>query len=222
MQQEALLGLKKIAFLSLLPDDAIESLALKAKCCTFPKHTIIITEKDETDSLYIIVSGKVRIFTSDNTGREVTLMTQDSGSYFGELALLGNEPRSASVITLEKTVCGIISKTDFKVWLTEHPDVTLNLLNDMSEKIRQLTQSVKNLALSNVHERTVQVLYKLACKDQNGNLIIYDRPTQLELASMIGASREMINKVLRELERKGHVEIHDKTMHLKIPPPVRL
>ncbi|MDD2724733.1 MAG: Crp/Fnr family transcriptional regulator [Methylovulum sp.] len=222
MQQEALLGLKKIAFLSLLPDEAIESLALKAKCCTFPKQTIIISEKDETDSLYIIVSGRVKIFTSDNGGREVTLMTQETGSYFGELALLGNEPRSASVMTLEKTVCGIISKGDFKIWLTEYPDVTLNLLKDMSEKIRILTRRVKNLALSNVHERTVQVLYKLACKEENGDLVIHDRPTQLELASMIGASREMINKVLRELEKKGYLENHDKSILIKIPPSIRL
>ncbi len=217
MQQDALLGLKKVAFLSLLPNDAIESLALKAKCCTFPKQTIIITEKDETDSLYIIISGKVKIFTSDNGGREVTLVTQESGSYFGELALLANEPRSASVITLEKTVCGVISKTDFTVWLTEHPDVTLNLLGDLSQKVRQLTTKVKQLALSNVNERTIQVLYKLAVKDDNGNFIIQRRPTQQELASMVGASREMINKVLKDLSHKGHIEIHEKTMLIKIP-----
>jgi len=218
MQQEALLGLKNIAFLSLLPDEAIESLALKAKCCTFPKQTVIISENDETDSLYIIISGRVKVFTSDNSGREVTLVSQDTGSYFGELALLGDEPRSASVMTLEKTVCGIISKDDFKIWLIEHPDVTLNLLKDMSEKIRFLTQKVKNLALSNVQERTVQVLYKLARQQENGDLVIHDRPTQLELASMIGASREMINKVLGELEKKGHLENHDKSIKIKIPP----
>ncbi|ASF44669.1 Crp/Fnr family transcriptional regulator [Methylovulum psychrotolerans] len=217
MQQDALLGLKKVAFLSLLPNEAIESLALKAKCCTFPKQTIIITEKDETDSLYIIISGKVKIFTSDNGGREVTLVTQETGSYFGELALLANEPRSASVITLEKTVCGVISKVDFTLWLTEHPDVTLNLLADLSEKVRQLTQKVKHLALSNVHERTVQVLYKLAVRDEHGNFFIQRRPTQQELASMVGASREMINKVLKDLSQKGHIEIHERTMILKIP-----
>ena len=222
MQQEALLGLKKIAFLSLLPDDAIESLATRAKCCTFPKNTIIITEKDETDSLYIIISGKVKIFTSENGGREVTLVIQDTGSYFGELALLGNEPRSASVMTLEKTVCGIISKGDFKIWLTEHPDVTINLLKDMSEKIRDLTTKVKSLALSNVYDRTVQILSKLAVKDENGDQIIHDMPTQLDLASMVGASREMINKVIRELEKKGHIEIHEKTLLIKSPLPARL
>lgn len=222
MQQEALLGLKKIAFLSMLPDKALLSLAMKAKCCVFPKQTIIITEKDETDSLYIVISGKVRIFTSDNGGREVTLVTQEAGSYFGELALLANEPRSASVITVEKSVCGIISKQDFHIWLTENPDVSLSLLKDLSEKIRQLTQKVKELALSNVYERTVQVLYKLATKKNDGCFVIYNRPTQQELASMVGASREMINKVLKDLVKKEYIEIQDKTIFINIPQSAKL
>jgi CRP/FNR family cyclic AMP-dependent transcriptional regulator len=95
--------------------------------------------------------------------------------------------------------------------------VTLNLLADLSEKVRQLTQKVKHLALSNVHERTVQVLYKLAVRDEHGNFFIQRRPTQQELASMVGASREMINKVLKDLSQKGHIEIHERTMILKIP-----
>lgn len=217
MQQDALFGLKKVAFLSRLPDKAIESLALMAKCCTFPKNTVIITEKDETDSLYIIISGKVKIFTSDNNGREVTLVTQESGSYFGELALLANEPRSASVITLEKTVCGVISKADFTKWLVDNPDVTLNLLADLSEKVRQLTQKVKTLALSNVQERTIQVLYKLATKNEDGEFVIQNRPTQQALASLVGSSREMINKVLKDLSQKGHIEIQRTYIIIKIP-----
>jgi len=218
MQQEVFLSLKKILLLSKLPDEALNALAAKAKSVKFPKQAIIITEGDETSSLYIILSGKVRVFSSDEKSKEVTLLVQESGSYFGELALLGDEPRSASVETLEKTVCGIISKDDFKSWLVSHPDVAMGLLSELSEKIRHLTEKVKQMALSNVYERTIKVLQDMAIKE--GDIFVIDnKPTQQELANMVGSSREMINKVMKELTKGGYVVIKDKTLRIENKPP---
>jgi CRP/FNR family cyclic AMP-dependent transcriptional regulator len=214
MQQEVFLGLKKIPFLSTLPNEALTALAAKAKSVKFPKQAAIISEGDETSSLYIILSGKVRVFSSDEKSKEVTLLIQESGSYFGELALLGDEPRSASVETLEKTVCGIISKNDFKYWLASHPDVAIGLLRDLSEKVRHLTEKVKQMALSNVYERTIKVLQDMANKE--GDIfVIHNRPTQQELANMIGSSREMVNKIMKELTKGGYVVIKDKTLRIE-------
>ena len=218
MQQEVFSSLKKILLLSKLPDEALNALAAKAKSVKFPKQAIIITEGDETSSLYIILSGKVRVFSSDEKSKEVTLLVQESGSYFGELALLGDEPRSASVETLEKTVCGIISKDDFKSWLVSHPDVAMGLLSELSEKIRHLTEKVKQMALSNVYERTIKVLQDMAIKE--GDIFVIDnKPTQQELANMVGSSREMINKVMKELTKGGYVVIKDKTLRIENKPP---
>ena len=218
MQQEIFLNLKKIPLLSRLPDEALNALAAKAKSVKFPKQAIIITEGDETSSLYIILSGKVRVFSSDEKSKEVTLLIQESGSYFGELALLGDEPRSASVETLEKTVCGIISKNDFKYWLVSHPDVAMGLLSELSEKIRHLTEKVKQMALSNVYERTIKVLQDMAIKE--GDIFVIDnKPTQQELANMVGSSREMINKVMKELTKGGYIVIKDKTLRIENKPP---
>jgi CRP/FNR family cyclic AMP-dependent transcriptional regulator len=218
MQQEVFSSLKKIPFLSKLPDEALNALAAKAKSVKFPKQSIIISEGDETNSLYIILSGKVRVFSSDEKSKEVTLLVQESGSYFGELALLGDEPRSASVETLEKTVCGIISKNDFKYWLASHPDVAIGLLRELSEKIRHLTEKVKQMALSNVYERTIKVLQDMAIKE--GDIFVIDnKPTQQELANMVGSSREMINKVMKELTKGGYVVIKDKTLRIENKPP---
>lgn len=214
MQQEVFLNLKKISFLSKLPDDAITSLAERAKSVRFPKQAVIISEGDETRSLYIMISGKVRVFTRDEKSKEVTLQVQESGSYFGELALLGNEPRSASVETLENTVCAIISKDDFKHWLVSHPDVVIVLLSELSEKVRQLTEKVKQMALSNVYERTIKVLQDMAVKEGNIS-VIHNRPTQQELANMVGSSREMINKIMKELTKGGYVVIKDKTLRIE-------
>lgn len=218
MQQEVFLSLKKISFLSKLPDEAIAALAEHAKLVRFPKQAVIISEGDETRSLYIILAGKVRVFTSDEKSKEVTLLVQEPGSCFGELALLGNVPRSASVETLEKTVCALILKDDFKNWLASHPDVVIDLLSALTEKIRQLTDRVKQMALSNVYERTVKVLQDMADKE-DGISVIRNRPTQQELANMVGSSREMINKVMKELTRGGYVVIKDKMLRIEHKPP---
>jgi CRP/FNR family cyclic AMP-dependent transcriptional regulator len=218
MQQEVLTGLIKIPFLSNLPEEALKNLAAKAKPVKFPKHAIIISEGEETSCLYIILSGKVRVFGSDEKSKEVTLLIQEAGTYFGELALLSDEPRSATVQTLEKTVCGTICKADFVNWLTLHPEVAIALLGVLSEKVRFLTEKVKQMALSNVYERTIKVLHDLASKEGD-ILIVHNKPTQQELANMVGSSREMINKIMKELTKGGYVVIKDKTLRIENSPP---
>jgi CRP/FNR family transcriptional regulator, cyclic AMP receptor protein len=218
VQQEVLAGLKKIPFLSKLSDEILTALAEKAKAVKYPKQATILMEGDETSSLHIILSGKVRVFGSDDKSKEVTLLLQEAGSYFGEIALLTEEPRSASVSTLEPTVCAVISKNDFIIWLKGHPDVAIDLLSVLSEKIRHLTEKVKLMALSNVYERTVKVLQSLAVEEGNVR-VIPNRPTQQDLAEMTGASREMINKIMKELTKGNYISIEEKTMiiHKKLP-----
>jgi len=218
VQQDVFIGLKKIPFFSGLDDEVLQSLAAKAKPTKFVKQANIITEGDETRSLYIILSGKVRVFASDEKSKEVTLLIQEPGSYFGELSLLTDEPRSASVVALEKTVCAVIAKTDFLQWLKLNPEVSLNLLSVLSEKIRYLTKKIKQMALSNVYERVIFTLKSLAHED-NGIQIITNRPTQQDLASMVGSSREMVNKVMIELTKGGYIVLEEKSLRIvkKLP-----
>lgn len=214
MQQDVFLGLLKIPFLSKLTDDALFALASKAKSVKFPKQAIIISEGDDTSSMYIILSGKVRVYSSDEKSKEVTLLIQESGSHFGELALLSDELRSASVQALEPTVCGVICKADFIHWLKQHPDVAIALLGVLSEKIRSLTEKVKQMALSNVYERTVKVLQEMAIKEGDIS-VIHNRPTQQELANMVGSSREMVNKIMKELTKGGYVVMDERTLRIE-------
>jgi len=218
MQQEVFLGLKSIPFLSALSDEALSELASHAKKNIYTKHAFIFAEGDETNSMYILLSGKVRVFSCDAQGKEVTLFVQTPVSYFGELALLSNEPRSASIIALEPTHCAVIAQSDFNNWLLKHPDVALRLIQDLASTVRRLTDKVKQLALSNVYERIVQVLYEMAVK-QGDYYIIDIKPTQQELANMVGSSREMVNKIMKELTKGGYIVIKDKvlTIERKIP-----
>lgn len=218
MQQDVFSGLKEIPFLSDLADEILSELASHAKKHSFPKNSFIITEGDETNSMYILLSGKIRVFSSDSQGKEVTLLIQTPVSYFGELALLSNEPRSASVISLEKSDCAIIAQSDFKAWLSNHPEVAFSLIQDLAGTVRRLSDKVKQLALSNVYERTIQTLQEMAVT-KDDVLFIPQRPTQQELANMVGASREMVNKIMKELTKGGYIIIEDKTLiiHRKIP-----
>lgn len=218
MHQEVLARLKNLTFLTNLSDDKLEDLATKAKLVKFPKHTIIISEGDDTRSLYIVLSGKVRIFSSDEKSKEVTLSIQEAGTHFGELALLSDEPRSASVQTLEATSCAMISKPDFLHWLEANPDVAIMLLGVLSEKIRYLTEKVKQMALSNVYERMVKALREMA-EPEDDMLVIRNRPTQQELANLVGSSREMVNKVMKELTKGGYVVVKDEGLIMKSKLP---
>ncbi|MCK5830317.1 MAG: Crp/Fnr family transcriptional regulator [Methylococcales bacterium] len=214
MQKEVFLGLKAIPFLYDVSDQALYELASLAKKNTFPKHAFIFNEGDETNSLFILLSGKVRVFTCDEQGKEVTLLVQTPVSYFGELALLSQEPRSASVSTIENSCCAIIAQTDFKNWLIKQPNVAFGLIQDLAGTVRRLTDKVKQLALSNVYERTIQTLLEMSVEEDTVS-VIHHRPTQQELANMVGASREMVNKIMKELTKGGYIVIQDDTLRIE-------
>ena len=214
MNREVFLGLKRIPFLSLICDEGLMGLAEKAKISRYPKLTNIVLEGDQSSCWYIILSGKVRVFVRDDKNKEITLQIQEIGSYFGEIALLTDETRSASVSTLEPTVCAIISRTEFISWLMANPAAAIALMGVLSNKIRQLTKKIKTLALSNVYERITQIIQELAV-DEGNVKVVYNRPTQQDLAFMVGASREMVNKIMHELTKGGYIEVKDKLLIIR-------
>lgn len=218
MQAKIFNALKEVNFFAALPDEYLNALADKSVIKSFPKNAYIINEGDESGSLHIILTGKVRIFLSNAEGKELTLGFEGPCQYFGELALLDDAPRSASVITIEKSTCIVISKPVFKTWLAEHPEANLVIIKGLVKTIRELTSNVKGLALLDVYGRLITTLRKLAI-DQNGVTLISNRPTQQELANMVGASREMVTRIFRDLSVGGYITIEGKslTINKKLP-----
>jgi len=178
----------------------------------FPKNTIIIHDGDESDSLYIIVSGKVKVFLTDDQGKEVILNFQEVGEYFGEVALLDQTRRSASVVTLVPSQLLVITRQDFMRCLSMHPEIALRMMKGLTNRLRDLTDEVKSLALMDVYGRIARTLLKLA-EEHDGQLLIAQL-SRKDLANMVGSSREMVSRVLRELERKGHITIKGKSITL--------
>jgi len=192
------------------PDELLDAIDLRdfaqhAVTRTFPKSTVVVTEGDETDSLYIIVSGKVKIYVSDEKGKEIVLNESGPGEYFGEM-VLDEGPRSASVMTLETTKFLVVPKEDFKGFVARSPEFSLHLICKLIKRVRALTNDVKSLALMDVYGRVARMLLDLAV-ERDGVLMIEGKPTQQEMASRVGASREMISRILGDLSSGGYIAV---------------
>lgn len=184
---------------------------------TYPKHTIIVSEGDQTDSLYIILKGRVKVFVSDDAGHEVLLLTQGPGEYFGEL-VLDEGPRSASVMTLEQARFLVVPKKDFRDFVIKNPAFALSLIEKLIARVRSLTASVKSLALMDVYGRVARLLLELA-EERDGGMVINQRLTQQDLASRIGASREMVSRILKDLSIGGYLTQSRSGIVLHRKPP---
>jgi CRP/FNR family cyclic AMP-dependent transcriptional regulator len=192
------------------PDEILDVIDLRdfarhAISRTFPKSTVVVREGDRTDSLYIIVSGRVKIYVSDDKNKEIVLGEAGPGEYFGEM-VLDEGPRSASVMTLEPTTFLVIPKEDFKEFVAKSPEFALHLILKLIKRVRALTNEVKSLALLDVYGRVARVLLDLAV-ERDGVLAIDDKPTQQEIASRVGASREMVGRIFDDLTAGGYIEV---------------
>lgn len=184
---------------------------------SYPKNTIIVTEGDKTDSLYVILEGRVKVFVSDDSGNEVLLLTQGAGEYFGEL-VLDEGPRSASIMTLEPSRFLVVPKADFREFVMHNPAFALSLIEKLIGRVRSLTASVKSLALMDVYGRVARLLLELA-EDSGGQLAISQRLTQQDIASRIGASREMVSRILKDLSTGGYLTQSRTGIVLHRKPP---
>jgi len=185
---------------------------------TFPKNTMLIHEGDQGDSLYIVLSGKVKVYASNEQGKEVVIDFHGPGEYVGEMSLDG-APRSASVITCEPTTCAIVNRAQFRDFILAHPDFALHLIERLIQRTRNATANIKSLALSDVYGRLVRLLTSLA-HDVGGRMVVPERLTQQDIAERVGASRDMISRLMKDLVAGGYLAVEDRTITIlkKLPP----
>jgi CRP/FNR family cyclic AMP-dependent transcriptional regulator len=203
----------------ILSDAEIRAISRRGTARSCTKNTIVVTEGDHTDTLFIIVSGRVRVYVSDDLGKEVTLGEQGPGEYFGEM-VLDEGPRSASVIALEPCRFIVVPKADVLAFLAENPGFTVHLIKKLIRRGRTLTENVKSLALLDVYGRVARMLLELA-EERDGLLTIERRPTQQDMASRVGASREMVSKILTDLTTGGYLRVEGRRMIIAKSLPSR-
>lgn len=210
--------LSNIPMFSGLGDNETRLLTEHSHTRSYPANTILINEGDQTDCLYVILEGEVRVYASDENGKEVILNMLRAGQCFGELALVDDEPRSASVITMTPIKVIVISKSDFKDCLSRNSDMAFSMIRSLSRQVRSLTDSVKSLALLDVYGRVAHTLLELS-KEQEGKRVIEQKLTHQDIANMVGASREMVSRILKDLTTGGYISVNKKniTINEKLP-----
>ncbi len=198
----------------------LRALALRGVVHTYPKKAVLINESEFGETLFVLLKGSVKVFSMDEHGREVTYGNIHAGDYFGEMSLDGG-PRSASVITLEPSTCAVLSRTDISAHLAQEPGFALSLVAQVIRRARAATEAVRNMALKDVYGRLVFVLEKHDGLSAGtlGHDISLESITHQDIASRVGASREMVSRLLKDLEKGGYIEMGTKRIVLlkKLP-----
>ena len=207
------------AQLQLISDAFTRELAALGRVRAYPKNTVFITEGDSSDSVFVILSGRVKVFISDSEGHEMILDTQGPGEYVGEMALDG-KPRSASVMTLEPSTFAVVAREPVREHIRKNPDFALDMIGRIIDRARIATSSVKDLALLDVYGRVARLLLNMAV-ETNGKLAIPEKLTQQEIAERVGASRDMVSRIFRDLTSGGYISVENRIITINKKPPAR-
>ena len=187
---------------------------------SYRRGALILNEGESGDSMYFLLKGRVRVFGSAPTGKEITYGSIEAGEYFGEMALDGGS-RSASVEALEACVCSVVSNAHVLAFMHDHSHFAVQLLHTLTERARSATSAARDMALLDVYARLSQTLSRLAVPDtaHAEQRIIQTPVTHAELAAFVGASREMVSKLMKDLERGGYIQVDNRRITLlkKLP-----
>jgi CRP/FNR family cyclic AMP-dependent transcriptional regulator len=178
---------------------------------SFARNIYVMHAGEETDSLYVMLSGKAKVVLTDDHGREVILGYMGPQDFFGEMGILDDSPRSASVFTLEPCEMLRLSKTGFMSCVREHSEVAMLVIRNLVKRLRAADRKIESLALVDVSGRVARLLLDLA-QETGGKLIVQRAPAKQEIARMIGASREMVSRVIKELEQRALIRVDRRSI----------
>ena len=191
----------------------VRALAARGELRRYRKGSILIQEGDTGDTMYILLEGRVKVYCTDADDHEITFGVFGPGQYFGEMALDGG-PRSASVVTLENCVCAVVTRVTLLAFIADRPEFVLELLGQVIRRLRLATRDARNLAFIDVYGRLTQCLQELATPQPDGTRRIDTRLTHQEIASRVGCSREMVSRILKDLESGGHLRRDERRIVL--------
>ncbi|MBD3419957.1 MAG: cyclic nucleotide-binding domain-containing protein [Chitinivibrionales bacterium] len=208
--------LGKVPLFSVLSAREIQAISKIMLLKNFDKGQTIVLEEDNCEpTFFVILSGSVHVAVLTKEGRQTILATLKKGEFFGEMAILDGEPRSASVMAAEKCSLVMLYRTTFLTMLQDYPKIAIQMLVEMSQRLRKSNRHIHTLSLMSVYGRVADVLLQIA-KDggtRAGNMIIIaHRPKHQLIAEMAGTSRETVTRVLSQLQKKGYISIDRKKM----------
>ena len=184
---------------------------------SFSKDASIVSKDEPGDAMFVIARGRVKVCIQGEGGREVILNILKAGDFFGEMSLLDDLPRSASVVAAEDSTVLILKRDQFVEHVNNSPATGLNIMGELSRRLRRADELISNLALLDVYSRVAHIMIDLAKRDGQEveeGILIKERPTQQDIASMIGTSRETVSRVLSEFQKRGFVEMRGREILL--------
>ncbi len=209
--------LQKVALFQSVDGEELTRIASLLSPRDVPKDAHVVTQDEPGDALFIIANGRMKVVLYGDNGREVILTLLKAGDFFGEMALLDDLPRSANVIALADSRVLVLKRDAFAEHIRKSPTTALNVMAEISRRLRRADEIIGNLATLDVYGRVAHIMIDLAKKDGEeveGGILIRERPTQQDIASMIGTSRETVSRVLSEFQRRGFVEMRGREILL--------
>jgi len=200
--------------------ESLRALVVRSDVRRYRKGSILIHEGDVGDTLFVLLSGRVKVYCVDHNDKEITFGIFGPSEYFGEMALDGG-PRSASVITLEPTVCAVITRRALLEFIAQRPEFALEILSKVIQRLRLATRDARNLAFIDVYGRLTRLLNELATEQPDGRRQIAERITHQEIASRVGCSREMVSRILKDLASGGYLVVENRRIVLLTRLPQR-
>ncbi|MEF7615184.1 Crp/Fnr family transcriptional regulator [Aquincola sp. MAHUQ-54] len=198
----------------------LHRLAQRGRTCHYRPGALLIQEGDHDDTIFILLAGRVRAFSAGDKGQEITYGVYGPGEYLGELSLDGG-PRSASVITLERCTCTLVSRQTVLEHIAQHPEFAFELLSKVIRRVRSATMNARQLALNDVYGRLIYMVNTVSEPSGDGTRVIHERWTHKELSSRLGCSRAMVSRLLKDLETGGYVRLEPQRFVICRPLPAR-
>jgi CRP/FNR family cyclic AMP-dependent transcriptional regulator len=206
--------LKAVPLFASFPEDQLRMLTAVVTRRSLPRSTTVMASGDPTDSLYIVLSGRLKVMMSDAEGKEVILSILGAGEFFGEMGLIDDAPRSASVVSIEACELLSIAKRDFKKCLAENFEMAQAVMRGLVRRLRDADRKIGSLALLDVYGRVARLLLDMS-ETVDGEKIVTKRLPKQDIAKMIGASREMVSRVMKDLQTSGHIEVRSGSIFLR-------
>jgi CRP/FNR family cyclic AMP-dependent transcriptional regulator len=204
------LFLQRVNLFASIPTEHLIKIQELTKIRTVKKNTFIVTQGDDSQSLYLVLSGHLKVIVNDEeTGKEIILKFLHHHDYFGELALFDSAPRSASVLTLEETQVALLPAAHFMAYLNKHPQIALYILPSLANQARALSGHICKLASLDTYGRVASLLKEQTQENEQG-IAMTPRMTHQDIANAVGASREMVSKILKELKIGQYIDIVNK------------
>ena len=212
--------LKSVPLFAGFRDEQLRTLVSVVTRRSAPRGSMIMAAGDPIDSLYIVISGRLKVMMSEADGKEVILSILGPGEFFGEMGLIDDSPRSASVVTIEPCELLSVTKRDFKKCILENLEMSMTVMRGLVRRLREADRKIGSLAMLDVYGRVARLLLDMS-ENVNGQKMIANRLSKQDIAKMVGASREMVSRVMKDLEMSGYIEVRGSTIVLRdtvLPP----